>query len=125
MSSLRVTLLGWAMTLSACSVVNDPAKREADLNRLSTLLAQKRAAERAGGSEPRDFHYHGCPEALLGTSIEEIEKRLGTTACSEREPTCTYSFYYMPSAWTGGGQELTLTFDDTGRVSDVQCYVTQ
>lgn len=125
MSGLRVVLLSFGMALGACSVVNDPAQREADLQRLSALLSQKRAAERARSSEPREFSYGSCPEALLGASVEQIETRLGTTRCSKTQPTCIYSFYYQPRNYAGGGPELALTFDDTGRVSDVDCHDTQ
>jgi len=118
-------LLGFALALGACSVVNDPAQRETDLRRLSGLLAQRRAVDRAAGPDPRDFDYGSCPEALLGASMEQIEARLGTTRCSKTQPTCVYRFYYLPRASAGGGQELALTFDETGRVSDVDCYHTQ
>ena len=122
---LLAILLGPTITLGGCSVVNDPAQRETDLRRLSSLLAQQRAVARAAGPEPRDFDYGQCPEALLGASMEQIEARLGTTRCSKTQPTCVYKFYYSPRTYSGGGEELALTFDETGRVSDVSCYQTQ
>ncbi|HEX2669683.1 MAG TPA: hypothetical protein VHM25_02370 [Polyangiaceae bacterium] len=116
-------VVGLVLAVGACSVVNDPARRETDLRRLSALLAQKRAVARAASPHFRDFDYGTCPEALLGASMEQIEARLGTTHCSKTQPTCVYAFYYEPAPATdGGGPELALTFDETGRVSDVDCY---
>jgi hypothetical protein len=57
--------------------------------------------------------------------MEQIEARLGTTMCSKTQPTCVYKFYYLPRTYAGDGPELALTFDETGRVSDVGCYHTQ
>ncbi len=120
----KAVFVGLVFAVGACSVVNDPAQRETDLRRLSALLAQKRALARAADPHFRDFDYGACPEALLGTSMEQIEARLGTTRCSKTQPTCFYSFFYEPAPATdGGGPELALTFDETGRVSDVACYV--
>jgi hypothetical protein len=122
MKDLRAVLIGLGMALGACSVVNDPAQREADLQRLSALLRQKRSLERAGSSRSREFSYGSCPEALLGASMEQIQARLGNTWCSKTQPTCVYAFYYVPGSRTdGGGPELALTFDENSRVSDVEC----
>jgi hypothetical protein len=122
MNGLHAILIGLGMAFAACSVVNDPAQREADLQRLSALLTQKRALERAASPQSREFSYGTCPEALLGASMEQIQARLGNTWCSKTQPTCVYSFYYQPKPTTdGGGPELALTFDENSRVSDVEC----
>jgi hypothetical protein len=93
---------------------------------LGTLNAVAHALRNARGDQPVDVHADIPLAFLEGFSCQQILTPFDRAGvCSTTPSSAMTSFYCLPESWLGGGRELSLHFDDSGRCDGARWCGTQ
>lgn len=91
-----------------------------------TLNAVAEALRKARGDKPVDVHADIPLAFFEGLSCQQILTPFDRAGvCSTMPSSAMISFYYLPESWLGGGRELSLHFDDSGRCDGARWCGTQ